>query len=715
MPSTFSESWYRIASQRICLRPQARVHKQYFRGERWYVVYDPLNNHFFRLRPAAYDFVARLRLDRTVEEAWLEALEQNPEEAPGQEDALQLLAQLYHSNLLYYQLAPDSEKLFERYRKRREREIRGQLLNIMFVRIPLLDPDAFLARSLAVVGKLISPLGTLLWLMVVGYGLKLAVDHFPALYDQGQAVLAPGNLALLYLGFVLSKVLHEFGHAYVCRRYGGEVHVMGVMLLVFTPVPFVDGTSSWAFRSRWQRIFAASAGMLAEIFLAALAAIVWASTGPGLVHSLAYNIMFAASVATILFNANPLLRFDGYYVLSDLINIPNLSTRASQQLIYLTERYGFGYRKALKPSRLRREAIWLTLYGIASHLYRIVIFAGIILFVADKFLLLGLVLAVVCIVAWVFVPIGKFLYYLATSPRLERSRVRAIGVAASAASAVTALLLLVPFPNSFKAPGVIQADSHAYVMGRSPGLLRAVLTPGCRAVTKGQPLVQLEDRELGNSLEEALAQYRQAQAMERRALLDGQVNLNSAEDYRAAVEQRVDLLRQQRDDLTIRAELGGQWVAPRLTTLKGSYLHRGQPLGQILSPEAFYFSAAVSQKEVSRLFENQVQGTDVRLYGQAAQALGVERVEYIPAERQKLPSAALGWAGGGEVATDRTDSSGRQAAEPFFEVRAHIAPGAPVPLCHGRSGKIRFRLAPQPLFQQWSRKLSQVLQERLGW
>src|SRR5215469_2592767 len=264
---TFSESWYRVANQRICLRPGVRVRRQNFRGERWMVLENPFSNQYFRLRPAAYEFVARLRPDRTVQEVWQQCLDRFPDEAPGQESVIQLLSQLYFANLLQYDLAADSAQLFERFKKRQQRELGLNLLNIMFMRFPLLDPDRFLVRALPIVGKLISPFGALLWLAVVGAGAKVALDHFDLLRQQGEGILATDNLFLLYCGLVLVKTIHEFGHAFFCRRFGGEVHVMGVMLMIFTPMPYVDATSSWSFRSRWQRTLVGAAGMISELFV----------------------------------------------------------------------------------------------------------------------------------------------------------------------------------------------------------------------------------------------------------------------------------------------------------------------------------------------------------------------------------------------------------------------------------------------------------------
>ena len=377
---TFSESWYRLAGQRVALRPHVRVQRQIFRGERYHVLHDPFNNQFFRLRPEAYAFIARLRSDRTIEDVWKDCLETDPEGAPGQEDVLQLLAQLHAANLLQSNLSPDSAKLFERHTKRRTREVRGALMNFMSTRFPVFDPDALLRKIQPLLERVISPLGGVAWLALVGYAVKVVIDHSAQFTNQSQSMLAPSNLVLLYLGMVLIKLVHESGHAAMCRRFGGEVHVMGVMLFFLTPMPYVDTTSSWGFRSRWHRALVGAGGMMSELVLASIAVFVWASTADGVVNALAYNMIFVASVSTILFNVNPLLRFDGYYILSDLLEIPNLQARADAQLRHLVERYAFGRAKLQSAALTLGEAGWLAFYGSASKVYRFFLFTGILLF-----------------------------------------------------------------------------------------------------------------------------------------------------------------------------------------------------------------------------------------------------------------------------------------------------------------------------------------------
>ena len=709
---TFSESWHRIAKLRVCLGPTVRARKQLFRGETWYVLYDRFNNQYFRLRPEAYDFVSRLRRDRSVEQTWEECLRRSPDKAPGQEDVLQLLTQLYFANLLYFDVPADSAKLFERYKKRKEREVRSKLLSIMFFRLPLLDPEFMLRKIGPLLKILVGPVGALIWLVVVGAAGKAVVEHFDAVTSQIQGILAPANLPLLYLGLVIVKTIHEFGHAFVCKRFGGEVHVMGVMLLVFTPLPYIDATASWAFRNRWHRALVGAAGMIAEIFVAALAALYWSYSAPGTLNSIAYNMMVVASVSTVLFNANPLLRFDGYYILSDILDIPNLHTQSMRHLRHLCEHYLFGYPDSNSPAESTKEAFWLTVFGVLSGIYRVVVFTGIILFIADKFLLLGLLMAVFCVFSWAVVPVYRFIVYLASSPRLARHRVRAVGVSFLLLCVIFGTLGFVPMPNRFRAPGILESVDSLRVVNEAPGYVLEVASASGAEVIPGTALMILGDRELELEIQRVKAQREETLAMELKAHSEGVADLAPIRKRLNTIEANLADLERQVQDLTVRARQHGIWVAPRSKEMVGTWVARGTVLGQIVEPADFRFSAVVSQEEASNLFEDRIRKAEVRLYGQAGENVAVGEVRIIPFQQDQLPSAALGWRAGGQVAVSPTDQKGIKAAEPFFQIYAHVLPSDQALFFHGKSGKLRFTLQPEALLVQWGRWLRQLLQKR---
>jgi putative peptide zinc metalloprotease protein len=246
----FSESWHRVAAQKIRLRPSVRVRKQFFRGGTWFIANDLYGDQFFRFRPEAWDFIARLDGTKTVEEVWQTCLDRNGDAAPGQGEAIQILSNLYQSNLIVSDFPSDVIQLFERQKKRHAREWKARLFGIFFLRIPLFDPDAFLNRTLCYVRPFLSIFGAILWFGLVGSALGVALSNWEALFERGQGALSPANLPILLVAFVLAKLVHEFGHGYAVKRFGGEVHVMGITFLVFTPIPYVDATAAWAFRER---------------------------------------------------------------------------------------------------------------------------------------------------------------------------------------------------------------------------------------------------------------------------------------------------------------------------------------------------------------------------------------------------------------------------------------------------------------------------------
>ncbi|MEN9733738.1 MAG: hypothetical protein RLZ45_1733 [Verrucomicrobiota bacterium] len=710
--STFSESWHRIASERPALRPDIRIQRQVHRGERAYVLSHPYHHQFFRISPEAYEFVARLDGRRTVDEIWQDCLELHPETAPGQEAALQLLGQLYRANLLQYRGASDTAELLRRSRATQRQVVRSRLTNILFARIPLVDPDRFLVRTLPFVGPLIGLWGGLAWLALVAWGLFTAVGHARELQDQAHGLLAPDNLVLLYATMVGLKALHELGHAYCCRRFGGEVHAMGVMLMLFTPMPYVDATAAWGFRERWKRALVGAAGMMVELAVAAVAVGIWSWTGPGAVHAIAYNVLLVASVSTLIFNLNPLLRFDGYYILSDLLGIPNLAARAQQQLRVVVEKALFGVVGDTAPARTRGEAWALSGYALGSGVYRVVVFGGLLLLLADRFFTLGLALAVVAAVVWAVTPVVRLALHLATAPRLARRRLRAIGVTTLLAGGLVALLVALPLPHHFRAPGLVESGHwSALHTGVDGEVIRWMATPGSR-VEPGQPLVELRNPELDLRERAARAELEEIEARIRQALQDAIPNLKPLESVRDSVKATLRQLDQDRAALVVRSPQAGIWSLPNPEEIRGRWLTRGSPLGSVLDDRDYRFHAVVPQEEADRLFGSPGHHAEIRLEGESSRTLGTTQLQILPADRQRLPSAALGWLGGGAVAVSDKDPEGRRAQEPFFEVRATIAAVEAPGLRHGRSGVIRFDLPAEPLLPRWIRSLRQLLQRR---
>ena len=302
---------------------------------------------------------------------------------------------------------------------------------------------------------LFSKFGALIWLVVViaaiakvgptwsePHGLRYSAVH--AVDIRGNTI----NLLWLWAVFVFIKLIHELGHAFSCRRFGGECHELGIMFLVFVPTPYVDASSAWSFRSKWERIFVGAAGMIVELFFAALCSFIWLySNETSLIRQLAFNAMLVASVTTLVFNANPLLRYDGYYILSDFLEIPNLRQKSTDYAMGLIKRHIFGVKlQQPLPSPLQR--VWLFLYSIASSIYRVFVGIVIILLVAYQIPVLGVLMAIGGVATWLIVPVFKVFKYLALDPELHRKRTRASAFCAGSCDSRCCSFRLDPLPDA---------------------------------------------------------------------------------------------------------------------------------------------------------------------------------------------------------------------------------------------------------------------------
>lgn len=710
--STFSETWHRVAQAQLGLLPSVAVHKQRFRGADWYVLTDTYTQRFFRVSPPAYRFIARLNPRHTVDEVWQQFIEDYPEEAPGQEEVMQVLAQLHHANLLHYRSQPDSLTIFNRYKEHKQRELRGKLLGFLYVRVPLWDPNDWLNRVRSLINLTTSRPVVITWFVIVAMGIALAISNSGALFDQTQGLLAPGNLFLLYICLAGMKVLHEFGHAFVVKRFGGDVHTLGVMFLVFVPLPYMDATASWSFRRRRERMLVGAVGILIELFLAALGAIVWAYTGPGLVNSLAFNVMIIGSVSSLLFNGNPLLRFDAYYVVSDMIDIPNLYQRASQQWLYFADRYLLGTRQAERPARDKREWWWLTGYGAGSFLYRIFIVLAILMFVSDQWLAIGLLFAFTSFVMLIGMPATKWVKHL-YSDRVHRNRSRAWLVSVLALLLPFAALAWVPLPYSIKAPGIIEAVDASNVAAGTAGALTRIHVRDGQAVAQGDLLVELENPSLLHEIRIVEQQIVETTLLRNRALGTSLSEVAPLRERIQMLEERRDELQRRREQLRVRAAHDGVWVAPRLHEREGNWLGRGETLGQLVDHARLRFSAVVSQEQADELFGRVLERGELRLWGQADLPIQSDELSFLPYQRQTLPSMALGWLGGGNIAVSSDENEGQTAVESFYELRLMLNDNLDGrATLHGTSGRLRIPLERKPALAQLTRNIRQLLQKR---
>jgi putative peptide zinc metalloprotease protein len=707
----FHESWYRLAESKITLRASVRVHRQVYRGVLWYVLYEPFTNQYYRLPQGAYEFISKLSSRKTVGEVWNDLLNSGMENVPSQGEVIEMLSQLYQSNMLLYEGVDDGMMLFDRNKKKVQKKVKATLLNIFFLKVPVFDPEFLLRRLKWLINILLSVPFALVWLAAIIVAAKYGIENFDTLKDQTHGFLSPSNIGWVYVCTVIVKLLHEFGHSAVVKKYGGEVHTVGIMFMLLAPLPYMDASASWSFRKKWHRVFVGAGGMLFEFFIAAVALILWANLGGGILKAIAYNVFIICSVSTVLFNINPLMRFDGYYILTDLLDMPNLQQRSVSHLKYLLERYVFRKYDAENVAESWNERFVYTFYGIASAIYRFFLFAGLVIAISEHYLILSFIMGTLLCLTMLVIPFGKFLKYIFAGPALAQVRGRAVFTTLFVLASLVGVLFYLPVPDTFTAPGVIEATRYENGIVGESGMVTDVKHISNDYLHVGDTLMVLKNPELDYKIEEKQGEISEANQMYYRALENAPENMLPIKIRLNVLNQGLNDLLERQKRLTLVAGMDGVLSAGDIENYVGKYIKKGDSVGLLLDTNSFDFVAVVSQEDVSRLFSGVTHKTSIRLNGDAFTELSTDSIQVIPTAQDKLPSNALGWHGGGDIET-KTNGYSEQTAEPVYLVRTKLLDkDGRVLKMHGRSGKIRFDLGTKPLALQGIRKVRQALQK----
>jgi putative peptide zinc metalloprotease protein len=703
-----SSSWYRVAELQPRLRSHARLHRMRYRGELWYLVQDPVSQRVHRFTPAARFFIAAMNGERTVQQLWELTNRQLGEDAPTQDDVIRLLGQLHAADLLQSDVTPDVGELFERSRQQERSQRQRSYFNPMAVRMHIWDPDVFLQRLRPLIERLWSRWGGLLWLAVVLPALLLLPLHWADLTGNfSDRLMATGNLLVLWLVFPVVKTLHEFGHAAAVKRGGGEVHDVGVVMLVLIPVPYVEASAATVFRSKWHRAVVAVSGMAVEMFVAAIAFYLWLLAEPSLARAVLFNVMVVAGVSTLVFNGNPLLRYDAYYILSDVLEMPNLAQRAARYWGYLVERYAFGATETETPEMSARDRAWLLGYGLASTCYRVLVTVAIAMFIAKEFFFVGVVLALWAVGAMAVMPLVRVVRQLG-NPRLRPHRQRVRAVIAGATVVLLVVLFVVPAPFRTVVEGVAWLPPSAVVRAGEEGFVqRVVATPGSR-VEAGDLLVQLSNPALQSRLEVAEAHVAELDAMVLSHLQNDRAQAAIVREQLSAALSELATAREHVAGLMLRANVAGVFIVQRPQDLPGRFQKQGDLVGYVLDRPQLVARVVATQDaaDVVRAATTHVQ---VRLAHAPDRVFEGKLQREVPAGEEYLPSRVLAMEGGGQLATDARDSRGDRTLERTFQfdVAVQDVPGA-APLFFGQRVHARFEHPPEPIGQQWLRSLRRL-------
>lgn len=700
--SLFSPLWYRVEALHPRLRPQVSVQRRIYRGEAWYLLVDAVTGRRHRVAQAAYRIIGRCDGSLTVNALWETVQGELGEAAPTQDEIVQLLVLLHEKELLQFEITPDVELLLARPDGRRRRFD----INPLAFRVALFDPARLLDRLAPLLRWAFHPVALGLWAVIVLGGALAALVHWDALRAHAETHLAtPRYLLLAWLGFPILKLLHELAHGASVRHWGGQVHEMGMTLLFLTPAPYVDASAAGDFRERRRRIAVGAAGVVVELVVAAAALFVWLNVEPGLLADTAFVLMLLGAASTLLVNANPLLRFDGYHVLCDALELPNLAQRSRAYWIWIVQRHVLRVREAAVPETAPGEAKWLLLYAPLSWVYRLALAAAAVLWLGGKSWLLGALTALLVFIALCIKPARALLRALLANLPAHRAGHARLAAAAIALGVLAALGLL-PLPHTTVAQGIVWLPEQAQVRLETGGFIGKLPARDGQRIEPGDLLVVLDDPTLAVSREKLQSRLLGLQAEQYLALLREPTRAQDLGAEIAAVEAELDGIEERIRHLEVRAQTGGRLVMPRQDDLAGTFARQGTTLGYVLDDGSIRVRAAVAEADAG-LVRGHTRAIEVRLAEAGTSPLPARLEREVPAATYLLPGAALGDRAGGRHPTDPADPDGTRSLEPVFLFDVAV-PSKAIERVGGRVW-VRFDHGTAPLASQWYRRASQLL------
>ncbi len=670
-------------------RPDLVARRQHYLGKTYWVVKDPVGLQYFRFQEE--EFAILQMLDGTV--SMDEIKQRFEDEFPPQKITLdelqQFLGMLHRSGLVVADVTGQGRQLRLRRDKRKRQEWLQTLGNILCIRFKGFDPERLLNWLYPFCRWFFTLPAAVFCILLALAALTLVIvefDVFRAKLPEFHQFFNIHNAFLLAITLAVTKVFHEFGHGLACKHFGGECHEIGIMVLVLTPCLYCNVSDSWMLPNKWHRAMIGAAGIYVELLLASICTFLWWFSTPGLLNNLCLNVMFICSVSTVLFNANPLLRYDGYYILADLTEIPNLRQKATTILSRKMGELCLGLEMPEDPFLPQSNQLFFALYSLAAAAYRWVVAFSICWFLYKLFQsyhlkFVGQLVVAASLWALFFTPIyqlGKFFY---VPGRLDKVKKPHMYATLSVLAALVLAVLFLPLPHSVVATFEIQArDAKPVYIDVAGKLTSIAITPG-QQVQQGAQLGQLQNIDLElemAKLSQAASQYRTKLDTLRRLGISNRHAQAQVPQVLEALKTTEEQLQKKDADLKrlcLTAPIAGTVLPPPLTTRRddpegqlpswsgsplekenlGAFLQEGVLFCQIGDPRKLEGVLVIDQADLNYVHPGQ--RVDMKIDELPHQTFSSKITEIAESEL-KISPRRLSSKSGGELATKTDPNSG---------------------------------------------------------
>lgn len=577
--TTLADSLVDAASRPISLRmrPDLHTRKHRYQGRVYWVVKEPVGLTYFRFHEEEFSILSALD-GATSMQRIKEQFEENfaPQKITFP-DLQQFIGMLHRSGLVISEARGQGRQLKRRRDQKWWKEVGGKLANLLSVRFRGVDPERFFNLIYPYIRWFFSTPAFIIAGMLVLSALTLVAVRYDVMMrdmPDFQSFFGPHNWIYLAVAMAVVKVLHEFGHGLSCKHYGGECHELGAMLLVFTPALYCNVSDSWMLPNKYHRAFIGAAGMYVEVIIASICTWIWYWTrgSESTLNNLCLSTMFVCSVSTLMFNGNPLLRFDGYYILMDLLEIPNLHQKASEVLRRWVVQNCLGIEQQDNPFLPQRNRFLFALFIVASNVYRWIVTFSILMFLNSVLKpyglqVIGFVLGLVGVFGLLVMPVIQMTKFLYTPGRMNQVKRKNVLITGAVVTAAVSIFCFAPLPHFiYCAFDVIPSENDA-VFVQAAGQIESVDVKPGDVVTAGQRVAKLRNEELDLQLVKLRSMRRETQSdlrtLQTLSIQDATLlnQIPPIEDSLRMLDKQVQVKEEEAEKLVLKAHRNGE-VAP---------------------------------------------------------------------------------------------------------------------------------------------------------
>lgn len=656
----------------IRVRKDVQVERQIYDGDPYYVVKDPIGLKYFRMKELEYFIFKQLDGNQTISDIQKKIEEHFSGLQVSEEQIKEFVISVRNMNFLE-DFGPGANRaLYHRSGLKKRARIKQKFMSFLFFKIPLVDPDKFLKKAHPYIRFIWTKTFWRVYLGILLLALYILVTHATEFFYQIQGFLTPENLVLLFIAIMVTKTFHEFGHGFTCRHYGGEVHELGILFIVFTPWMYCNVSDAWIFQKGRQRFLVSMAGILTELLVASLATFIWWWTPPGVVNSLCHNIIIICSVDNLFRNGNPLLRYDGYYALSDYLEIPNLRMKARAYIGYLAKKYLLRMDVEHDEALSRRRKRTYVIYGILSMIYRTFILLLIVGLVGRRFFIIGMILAAFLIYSSFMRPVKQALNFIVKNRR--EMRFSRVAVALLAAVPLFTAGLLFAYQPHLKVSSncAVEPGEHVVLRTGVEGYLKQILCGPGDHVKKGQVIAVLDNPFLRAELDTMKIDRAILDKIMAKALGSGRVGeYNQYKIHMDSLDKEITELETKLSKMDVKAEQAGMMLTYKLEERLGDYFHKGEFLCQLGDLDEVRIRVIIPEAEMTDMKVGQ--DVALKVYAYPEKTLEGRVTGISPVRVQTLENIALSSRFGGKLPTEPGREAGNEVPVlPYFQVTMKI-------------------------------------------